>query len=557
MSFSARNTLPVLLTLFSLAISVSSQTTTKPTAKAPRGSVSGRVTIKDKGAAGIPVGLRKSDTFMPYESFNKTITDHDGYYRIFNLAPGSYEVIPSAPAFVTSEANQRGKTVIVGDDENVDGINFSLVRGGVITGKVTDAEGRPLVMQAVYLYRADLPEQQPGVPRPLFSLSSVWTDDRGIYRMYGLSAGKYKVAAGRSDDTAGGTFAVTRSIYHRVFHPDTTEQAKATVIEVREGSEASNVDITLGRAMQTFSVSGRVVDGEKGTPVPNVRFGLQRVIGQRIEMVPAQITSNPLGEFFVDGVVPGKYGFSLFQTMTGSALPDMRVESFSFDVVDQDVTGVSVRLVRGASLSGVAILESDDKAVQQRFHQMQLRAFVMSQGAPGYGQSSSSPIGPDGSFRLGGLGGGTASIFLSSVAGPTETRGFVISRVERDGMPQPRRTVEVKEGEHVTGLRLVFSYGTAKIRGVLKFENGTMPPNSQISVRLLKPGETFFNISPPQVDARGHFLIEGVPPGVYELRVLLSSGGPTPGRSVKQEVSVQDGVITDVVVTIDLGPTPK
>ncbi len=554
MSFSARHTLAVLVTLFALAISVSAQTPTKP--KTPRGSISGRITVKDKGAAGIAVGLRKSDVFNSFEAFAKATTDHDGYYRIPNLAAGSYEVVPSAPAFVTTDANQKSKTVIVAEDENVESINFSLVRGGVITGKVTDADGRPLILQIVYLYRADAPEPQPGVVRPLYPTSTASTDDRGIYRMYGLTAGNYKVAAGRTEDTSMGPMVLTRSVYRRVFHPDVTDLAKATVIEVREGSEATNVDISLGRAMQTYSVSGRVVDGEKGTPIPNVRLGLQRSLGPRFEMVPTQVTSNALGEFLIDGVLPGKYGFYLFQSMTQNDLPDMRAESLTFDIVDQDLTGVNVRLSKGASLTGLAVLESDDKALQQRFHQLQLRAFVMAQGTPGFGQSSLSQIGPDGSFRLGGLGAGTASVFITSRTAPNDAHGFVIARVERDGVALPRRGIEIKEGEQVTGVRVIFAYGSAKIRGVIKFENGAMPPNAQIGVRLAKPGEQFSMIPSPQVDARGLFLIEGVPAGVYELTVAIIRPS-VPSRSVKQEVSVQDGVVTDVVVTIDLGPAPK
>lgn len=33
-------------------------------------------------------------------------------------------------------------SVVVGDGENIENINFSLVRGGVITGKITDADVR-------------------------------------------------------------------------------------------------------------------------------------------------------------------------------------------------------------------------------------------------------------------------------------------------------------------------------------------------------------------------------------------------------------------------------
>jgi hypothetical protein len=69
MCFSARYLAAVLLTILSLAASLCAQSTTKQSttkqaAKAPRGSVSGRVTVKENGAAGVAIGLRKGDIMV-------------------------------------------------------------------------------------------------------------------------------------------------------------------------------------------------------------------------------------------------------------------------------------------------------------------------------------------------------------------------------------------------------------------------------------------------------------------------------------------------------------
>ena len=564
MSFSVRYVLATLLTIFSLAVTVCAQTTNRQTTKIPRGSISGRITIKDKGAAGVAIGLRK-DAMNPFEPYTKIVTDHDGFYRIDNLAAGAYEVSPSAPAFVIADINnyQRGKTVIVAEDENVDDINFSLVRGGVITGKVTDADGRPVIQQQVSVYRIDTGEQQGQPPRPLFTTTAVVTDDRGVYRMYGLIAGRYKVAAGRAEEGNIGAFAMTRNVYKQVFHPDVSEYAKANVIEITEGSEATNVDIALGRAQATFTASGRVMD-DKNVPVAHLRLGVQRSSGRRVEVVPTLATTNAQGDFIIEGLAPGKYGVYLFQMSAQSQVPDMRAEQSSFDIVDQDVSGITVRLTKGATLSGVVVLESDDKTVLQKLQQMQLRAFVMAgPGVGGFGQSSVSPIGADGSFRLGGLAPGTVNVFLNAAIGnPSDTKGYMISRIERDGVQVAQR-IEVKEGEQVSGLRLIIAYGNATLRGVVRFENGALPPQGRIFARLVRPGENpdMSMMQSPQVDARGHFMLEGLPAGMYELHVSVTAGvGVTARgwpRTTKQLVNVQDGIVNEVVVTIDLGATPK
>jgi hypothetical protein len=136
-------------------------------------------------------------------------------------------------------------------------------------------------------------------------------------------------------------------------------------------------------------------------------------------------------------------------------------------------------------------------------------------------------------------------------------KGFNIVRIERDGVPA-QRSIEIKEGEQVTGVRVVVAYGNATLRGVINVENGTLPNGARFFVRITKLGET----GPPNrgtpVDARGHFLMEGLPPGVYEVQASIGGITQNPPRPVKREINLPDGVITDISITIDLTPTtPK
>jgi uncharacterized membrane protein len=554
MSFSARYVAAVLFTFLSLAATLSAQTSNTQAAKTPRGSVSGRVTIKDNGAAGVAVSLRKGEAQNLYEPYLRATTDHEGFYRFANVAAGSYEIAPSAPAFVPADY-QRSRTVIVGDGENVEGINFALVRGGVITGKVKDADGRPVILQQIQLFTADSfnqAQRQSQQPRPpVYPFTTATTDDRGIYRMYGLRAGRYKVATGRSDETYYPGYSQQRTTYSQVFHPDVTEQSKATIIEVTEGSEANDIDITLGAALQTFSASGRVVDSEKGLPIRNIPFSFQRLVGQRAEFNNAPVTSNSQGEFVAEGLVPGRYQVFLFQEVSAA---DLRPEPFTFEVVDQDVSNIVIKLSKGASLSGVVVIESEDKTALQKLTQMRLRAYPMAMaGGTGIVGSSASTIAADGSFRLGGLPAGTINVQLSGTMGSFDLKGYAISRIERDGVQMPRG-IEVKDGEQVAGIRVVVAYGTGSIRGVVKVENGSLPAGVQMYVRLTKPGANF-SIRPSQVDPRGHFLIEGIPPGTYQLAV--QNFGTPQMPMPKLEVSVQNGVVTEAMITIDLTPQQK
>ena len=516
-------------------------------AKKPlRGRVAGRVTIKDKSAPGIVVGLRPSEMTGPFDPSYKATTDQDGNYLIVDVPAGSYEATTVAPAFVIADSkNARGQSVVLGEGERVENINFSLVRGGVITGKVIDADGHPVIQQQVSLYRADAfeqPSQQRGQIYPITSLS---TDDRGIYRMFGIAAGRYKVAAGRGDNSFSGSLAAGRTSYKQVFHPDVSDQAKATVLVVSEGSEATNVDITLGRAIDTFKASGRVIDDEKGLPMPNIRFGLQRINNESGDYMNSLVTSNSHGDFIIESLIPGKYSAFLMPEPNS----DLRVDTTTFDVVDQDVDGLTIKITKGASLAGVVVLEGENKSAFAKLVQRQLQAYVPAEG-PGraMGRYATSMIEADGSFHLGGLPSGMAIFFMNE----RQFKGFKITRVEREGIVQPRG-VEIKEGEQVSGVRVVVSYGNATLRGVVVLENGPLPDNGSIFVRLVRPGEMSSSIQPPRVDARGHFLIDGLPSGLYELSVsvFLSAGKPRP--PVKQQVNLQDGIVSDVSITIDIG----
>jgi len=552
MSFSARYLPAVLLTILSIPTSLWAQAAPKQPTKAPRGSISGRVTIKEKSAMGVVVSLRKSDNTNPFEVALRATTDQDGNYRIANVPPGSYEVMPSAPAFVPSDLKeQRNKTVLVAEDENVDNINFALLRGGVITGKVTDADGRPVIQQQVNLYRVEtFDQQQQGQPRRIYANARGQTDDRGMYRVFGLMPGRYKVGVGRSDESFAPSFSAQRSTYQQVFHPDVSDQAKATVIEVGEGTEAKDVDIALGHALQTFMVAGRVVD-EKGLPIPNIRLGLNRSSGENSEFVSTFPTTNNHGDFVVEGLIPGKYGIYLLPNQSGG----MRLETVTFDIIDQDVSGLTLKVVPGASVSGVVIVEGDNKTAVAKFPELQLRGYVTSPtGSAGLGSSATSPIAPDGSFLVQGLPGGALYFNVNGLSAPYSTKGFIILRLERDGVPV-QRGIEIKDGEQLTGVRVVLGYGTGKLRGVVNLENGELPNGARFYVRIHKLNQ-LVSMRPPEVDARGHFLIEDLPAGVYEIQAGVTGVTSLP-RPVKREFSVQDGTTTDITITIEQSQTPK
>ncbi|HEY6230713.1 MAG TPA: carboxypeptidase-like regulatory domain-containing protein [Pyrinomonadaceae bacterium] len=518
-------------------------------------SVSGRITVHGKGAPGITVAMRTQNN-LPSTLTQpiKAVTDGDGNYRLTAVPPGSYQVFPIAPGYVSPDyATTAGrKTLLLSENEDVQGIDFSLEPGGVITGKVTDADGRPVIEEHITLSPEGEIKGRGQMPVP--GAERVLTDDRGIYRIYGVPEGRYKISAGVADDDPNFDPRGGRISYKRTYYPDVADFENAKVLEVVEGGELKNIDIVLGRSLPAFSVSGRVVDGETGRPVMGLRFMLQRTLGGNgYGVVPSFSSSNSQGEFRIDNVTPGKYTVMISQDRQS----ELRTDGAAFEITDQDVTGLLVKTFKGISLSGNIVVEgTSDKNVLRKLAEMRLHVYSQNEATHmGYGREAL--VTPDGSFRVTGLSPGNVNFYLAP--GFRQTSNFSIVRIERDGVAQPRNFVPIKEGDNLGGITVVLAYGGASIRGEVKFENGPLPPNARVSVTAKKGAESDqpgYGSRAYSLDVRNRFLIDGLAAGTYELYVNVYIPGRGMIPMVKRAVNVPETGTTEVELTVDLKATP-
>jgi hypothetical protein len=541
MTFLPRSALIIALS-FTCASFVQSQDNNKPKG----GSIAGRVTAAGKGMAGVAVTVTWNTEALTGGGLTaKAITDDDGQFRISNLQAGTYYVWPFIPAFVIAEGTgvfPAGKTVVVEDGETADGVDFTLNRGAVITGRVSDSAGRPVIDEPIRVRPVD-----PNLGRLASSIypsiNDIRTDDRGIYRVFGLPAGKYKVSIG--DEYAAFTSTKGRRFYPRTFHPDITDEAKAEVVEVREGDEATNVDITVARSMTGFSASGRFIDGESGQPVPNINFGLTIIVGGRPSgFMSGNGTSTSDGGFRIDNLAPGRYAVSILPGSDSTYYG----ESQPFDIADSDVSDLEAKIHRGATISGNVVIDgSPDRSVSARLALARLETVVFTEGT-NIGTVGYTNINPDGSFQIGPLQAGTASIRLNS-ANRNEPVEFTLLSIDVNGADKSSG-IKLAAGENVSGVRLIVGRGTGTIRGSVRTEGGTLATGTYISAAFLRPGNPF-NIAYTRVDARGRFVFERVPAGNYEVAVTayLDNNRRVTAR---QPIVASDGTITEVTLTLNL-----
>src|SRR2546422_5422482 len=258
--------------------SVQAQTAETKTGTA---TVSGRVTLKGEPARGVMVILQTQN--QNASNSPRARTDESGRFNFTGLPAGRYSLSAAAPGYVSPDDTNypvRGKTLNLADGEKVENVDLEIKRGGVIAGRVTDSQGRPVIEERVNLSKLDANDQ----PRASFFYSVDYdmyqTDDRGFYRIYGLPEGRYLVSVGYAESPGSATITSRREFYPRAFYPNVTSESKAKVIKVSEGSEAEDIDITVPDPKQTYDVYGRVVDASSGQPVTGVEVAIGGVTGE-------------------------------------------------------------------------------------------------------------------------------------------------------------------------------------------------------------------------------------------------------------------------------------
>jgi protocatechuate 3,4-dioxygenase beta subunit len=483
----------------------------------------------------------------------KATTDEDGNYKLTGLTAGRFTILPQAKAFVVASGEvfkQAGQTVTVAEGEAVTKIDFALVHGGVITGRITDTEGHPLIGEKVSIVLKDS-ALDANNPMGMFGSSRNQTDDRGVYRVYGLSPGSYKVSVGQPASAGGvSVMGMGGSQYVKTFYPGSQDESKAMIIEIKEGGEVANIDIAVGKPGSGFSVSGRVIDADSGKPVSNL-FIAHATMDENQKMGGMNFTGNQTdtnGKFRLEGLRPGHHAV---YTFAGGADNSTYSEPANFEISDADVTGIEIKLRRGGTISGVAVLENNsDPSVAALLQTVGLSAYVEAKGgAPSFGRSQ---IGADGSFRFTGMAPGKARIFVQGF--PAPPKGLTMVRTEVDGLEQ-QEGIELTASGEVKGVRLIFAYGTGAIHGDAKIE-GVLMDGMMMSLTLRSaPGNSRAFSRQLELDARSHFAAENLPPGNYELllRPVVFDGKDAPSfEPVKQLVTVANGADAKVTLVFDV-----
>jgi hypothetical protein len=464
-------------------------------------------------------------------------TDEEGKFRFADLAPrlysvnvyqaGGYAVQPSA----ASDRRER-RYYRIGENATI-----TMLKGGVITGKVTTVEGEPIVgvnVSAIMVRDAEgfkVRQNSGGRAR--------MTDDRGIYRLYGLAPGSYIVNVGAAN--------YTQSPYSGnipTYHPSSTRDTAAEVT-VTNGSEATGVDIRY-RDERGYVVSGTVSGGgETSQPYMLTSVMLFNAAnGTTVAGTPARHDESENG-YAIGGVGDGEYEIV---ARRGAGANEEGLSSLPrrVTVKGADVTGVELRLVPMASISGHVVLEKSQNTCEDESKYgieeilLSARRDDKGPGATHVTQffSNDVGIGDNGEFAIRYLMAGRYR-FESSLPGESlyvksiTNKSTVPARRTAAASKSPgeidisRAGITIKAGEKLTGLTVNVSEGAASLRGkVIAETEGALIPG-RLRIHLV-PAETaaaddVLRYGETMVGGDRTFTFKNLGPGRYWLLVSIVS----------------------------------
>jgi len=469
------------------------------------------------------------------------VSDEDGNFQAEGLDSVPYVISATAPGLVLAP-NKRRETnySFVGQ-----AVTVTMIRGGVITGKVTSATGNPIIRIAVRATRVrDENGRQDNIAVGNFRPQRM-TDDRGVYRLYGLAPGSYLVSAGGSNMNS----SRQATPYHGrivTYYPSATRDA-ATEVKVIGGDEVTGVDIRF-RADRGFSISGKIIGvpsggagrQETGTNV-SLRIPATGVIiattflSPEIDQTGYAFYGVPNGEYLI---MSSRGGFNDASSM--SATP-RRVT-----VNGRDVTGFDLTLTPNAAIEGTVAIEkvsSAEKCLSPR--ESYLEEIVVRAKRDDAGEKTDPPysfysamnfigLNDKGAFAVRNLRPGRHRIDTEL---PNED--WYLKTITMTGATpanDPRNGVTVKSGDRVTGLTITLAMGAAGLKGKIIPAGGAgLPPRLRAHLVPAEPlaKDDVLRFAETPVESDGSFRFANLAPGKYLITTREIPGSEAPDEPAR------------------------
>jgi len=459
-------------------------------------------------------------------------TDAEGRFRLSGLAPAAYILSATAPGYVSAPPAEGSAPAYYRPGDTA---SLRLIKGGVITGVVTDQSGSPLVAARVRVAR--LPGTGAGAHVRDVPRRDASTDDRGVYRVYGLEPGSYLVSVGGT--TLFNTNPGAKADGPPTYYPSST-RASAAKVGVEAGQEVAGIDIQR-RELRGYTVSGLV---EVAAGAPAKGFGVALLDAATGEIVDTLALQGGERAFAFRDVSEGEYDL----VARGASGADEAVASAPRRVTlkGQDVSGVALTLSKTVALSGRVVIEpptdADAKGAcadarpfvspREVVVGLSREDAVVARGVAGQGgrKVSEAAAGTDGSFVLGGLQPGRYALRIDLPRGGTFVRAV---RAEADALGRKPAaevvgtSLSLPAGASDLRLTLSLGVGAGALKGrVAAGEGASAQRHALVFLVPASPvsGDDPLRFAVAAAGGDGTFAFEHVAPGSYRLLALPDAG---------------------------------
>jgi carboxypeptidase family protein len=450
-------------------------------------------------------------------------TNASGQFSFHDLEPGTYMLRASAEGYAQQDYNPRpgapsGMTasITLTADQTARGNVFRLTPGGTVSGRVTGSSGQPLVNIEVSLLRSsyDLDGR-----KTLQQRGQAQTNDRGEYRMFWITPGRYYLSAVSSNRPLPGVPfnpSGPNNRYPRTFYPTAADVDSAVPIEIQPAVELGGLDFRLNE-QPTYRVRGRVVDPTSGsTPARPVSIS----ITPRRALVNTGLSFsgspyNPAdGTFEMRDVPSGSYLVRAQLPFNGRpeagqpfAVPPMATAPV--DVNGADVDGVVLTFVPPTSISGRVRIEGE--TLPQNFRAtVNLRQDVLSGFGPGPRPAQANA---EGTFNLDGVVPGEYRVAASPQFGSSQMNLYV--KEIRFGSTDVLNNVMVVTGPTSDKIEVVFGKNAGQINGTVRADSQQFVSNAQVVlIPDTRDRHDLYRVA--IANTNGQFTFPSVAPGSYK-----------------------------------------
>lgn len=436
------------------------------------------------------------------------VTDDRGRFSCARLPAGRYSVSVTREGWVPGAYGARrplraGTPIALAAGQRA-GIVIRMMRGAVITGTLLDETGQPAVNTGVVAMRSTL---QNGERRLIALGVPGLTDDRGVYRIYGLPPGDYFVGAAPHSRAGSELQATTdldvhharsaragtpappdRSVaFASTYFPGTPLLVQASAVTIGAGEERSGVDFAL-LLVATARVEGIVSTPDGAVMPPDAQLtllasGQTAFPGVAFDgLRTARVASD--GTFSFAGIAPGVYTLLARATRpaatpgegaSADGAPQVLWASRDIAVDGERVSGVSLTLQPGLSVSGQVRFES---ATQKPLPDMRsIRAMLQPVQTP---QATIAPapvtLDAGGRFRFSGVTPGRYRL-TASFPGSGRPGGWLLKSAIVGGQDSLDAPFTVQPNQQLLDAAITFTDRLGQISGTLTDASGAAAPD--------------------------------------------------------------------------------